>query len=238
MQDNKVLNKYKNVKVHAYDAFSIVPKEVFNSGLSNPEIGMYVLLAANSGPNALYEGRSVFSTSYTGIMLRLNWKCRRADIKNLLDQLAEKKLIHIKDLGRGNLDILFKKQDEFESDFVKIYGAAIRKILVNATGARALTRLAFYAGFRCGIFENSTASKIFDKSPNYIAASMGGLSADVVRHNLKWLREHNIIAYYKCKVTPMLGHERYYYAEYKDYKLLTSVVTGYMQQHYVSEVLA
>lgn len=238
MQENKVLGKYKDVKVYAYDSFSIVPKEIFSAGLSNPEIGMYVLLAAHSGPNALHEGRSVFSTSYTGIMLRLNWKCRRADVKKLLNQLAEKKLIHINDLGRGNLDILFKKQDEFEDDFVKIYGAAIRKILANTTGVRALTRLAFYAGFRCGIFENSTASRIFDKSPNYIAMSMGGLSADVVRHNLKWLREHKIIAYYKCKVTPMLGYERYYYAEYKDHKLLTSVVKGYMKQHYVSEVLA
>lgn len=237
MQKKDVLEKYKDTKLQAYDAFTIVPKEIFSADLSYRAIGMYVFLAAHSGPNAFYEGRSVLSTSYASILLRLGWKGRRADVEALLNILVEKKFLYIKQLDKNNMDIFFKKRDEFEGDFVKVYGAAVRQILASVSGAIALTRLAYYAGFRCGIFENSTASKVFDKSPSYIAAAMGA-SPDVVRHNLAWLREHKVIAYFKCKVTPMLGYERYYYAEYKDCALLTTVIKGYMKQGYVSKVIA
>lgn len=236
-----IIAKYDNTKIKNYDAFIGLPLEIFKKGLSREAIGFYIVLSSYAGLCVHYEGKKALVMSSARDLLQLiKWNTKKANILAILNELVDAKLIQVynRDDSGEKFDIIFPRinQDKKER-FAKLYAAAIRKIMSKATGKVLLSRLVFYAAMRTGIFENSTSSQIFEQSPCYVA-QITRINADVIRHNFKWLRDNDIVAFYRCKVTPDLGYDRYYYAEYRDWKKLKDVINGYIKQDVVREVIA
>lgn len=237
----ELIKKYDKTKLKNYNAFTMIPLDIFQKGLSRNAIGLYIYLSTIAGVSPYYEGKKAALMLNTQSLLRmLKWKTRRAELQSLIDELIDTKVIQIYnrvDTGR-EFDVIFPRI-KYDKDmrFLKLYSFTLRKLMTVTSGKRLLGRFVSYAGLRTGIFENSTSSQIFEQSPSYVAQILR-VNTDVVRHNFTWLRENNIIAFYKCKVSKDLGYERYYYAEYRDWKKLRDVIKGYVKQGVVKEVLA
>ena len=135
------------------------------------------------------------------------------------------------------IDIVFNaaKSDK-NIRFAKLYPETVSKI-VNATkGKTMLKRLVIYAQLRTLIFENSKDSRILDKSNNYLAKVLGMARSSVANH-MQWMREHDVLAYFKCKMNRAIGYEKYYYADMVDCHVLTDIIKGYQKQGEVREVV-
>lgn len=240
-EQEEIIKKYDGTKIKNYDAFTMIPIEIFQKELSREAIGLYIYFSTIAGVSPYYEGKkAALMLNAQSIFRMLHWTTRKAVLQELIDELVEAEVIQVferRESGR-EFDVIFPriKRDE-KLRFVKLYSYTLRKMMKVTSGKRLLNRFVAYAGLRAGIFEKSVDSQIFEKSPCYVAQILG-VHSDVVRYNFKWLRENNIIAFYKCKVSEDLGYERYYYAEYRDWKKLRDVIKGYIKQGVVKKVLA
>lgn len=237
----KIIAKYDKTKIKNYNSFAIVPLEIFQKGISREAVGLYIFLSSYAGVSPHYEGKkSLIMHNTQDILQLLRWKANKSDLQELLDELQSAKVIQIynRPEPRNKFDIIFPRLKRDENvRFVKLYASTVRKIESKATGKWLLRRLVAYAGIRAGIFENSTSSQIFEQSLAYVAQILE-IDSESLRHSFKWLRDNDIVAFYKCKVTKELGYERYYYAEYRDWKKLKDVINGYIKQDVVREVIA
>lgn len=236
------LNKYKNTKVIKTKLFTAIPKPLIqDENLSIPAKGLYIYLMSNAGIFALSGGRLAYPTmSFKDIAKKLRWR-EVKKVEELIDELKSNGYIEIKTF-QGELYITKtrpkKAEDEKEEDkqFAKIYPMSMKRIVTKLNASRALIELFYYAVFRTAIFENDRENSTFYKPLAYLT-SIAQVNEATLRKHLKWLRENNVIAYFKCRQKGYIGYEKYYYADMHDCHKLTKVVEGFVKCKEITEVL-
>ena len=160
----------------------------------------------------------------------------RKQLREYLKELEDQKFIKIIKHGKC-IDIVFNaaKSDK-NIRFAKLYPETVSKIVDSTKGKTMLKRLVIYAQLRTLIFENSKDSRILEKSNNYLAKVLGMARSSVANH-MQWMREHEVLAYFKCKMNRAIGYEKYYYADMVDCHVLTDIIKGYQKQGEVREVV-
>ena len=160
----------------------------------------------------------------------------RKQLREYLKELEDQKFIKIIKHGKC-IDIVFNaaKSDK-NIRFAKLYPETVSKIVDSTKGKTMLKRLVIYAQLRTLIFENSKDSRILEKSNNYLAKVLCMARSSVANH-MQWMREHEVLAYFKCKMNRAIGYEKYYYADMVDCHVLTDIIKGYQKQGEVREVV-
>lgn len=240
---NDLIEKYQGIVTKETDVFSGVPREVLNSSISIEAKGLYCFIIYNSSTSAKYKGRAALNcTTIDSIRKSVKWGnptvavANRKMIRQYLQELVDHNFIKIIEHNQI-IDIVFPGLETFDSKgFAKLYPETVSKI-VNATkGKTMLKRLVVYAQLRTLIFENSKDSRILEKSNNYLAKVLG-MARSSVANNMQWMREHEVLAYFKCKMNRAIGYEKYYYADMVDCHVLTDIIKGYQKQGEVREIV-
>ena len=240
---NQLINKYQEKSRAKLVPFSQVPVDVLDSAISVEAKGLYCFIVYNSSMSPKYQGAFAMNgTTIDALRYLIKWDSstasttNRKQLREYLKELEDQNFIKIIKHGKC-IDIVFNaaKSDK-NIRFAKLYPETVRKIVDSTKGKTMLKRLVVYAQLRTLIFENSKDSRILDKSNNYLAKVLGMARSSVANH-MQWMREHEVLAYFKCKMNRAIGYEKYYYADMVDCHVLTDIIKGYQKQGEVKEIV-
>lgn len=248
-KQNNILAKYDSVKLeNQTTSFITIPRKLVNVDIPVNEKGLFIQLLLESGISPITDYHYVLKNqTISSIVHMIFWKKENKRInsvhvkqtKELLEQLKEHRLIKISEYQDDRFDIILptaKNLREGDDGFVKLYADSLKKIVAKSSGIQRLKNLLFYAAVRSRVFENYQQQVVVTESPNYFA-KLTKISETVAKNRLKWMRDNEVLAYFKAERANTFQHEKYYYADMHDAGILTDVVKGYLEQGVIKEVL-
>lgn len=248
-KQNNILAKYDSVKLeNQRTSFITIPRKLVNVEIPVNEKGLFIQLLLEAGVSPITDYHYVLKNqTISSIVHMIFWKKENKRInsvhvkqtKELLEKLKADKLIKISEYQDDRFDIVLptaKKLREGDDGFVKLYADSLKKIVAKSSGIQRLKNLLFYAAVRSRVFENYQQQVVVTESPNYFA-KLTKISETVAKNRLKWMRDNEVLAYFKAERANTFQHEKYYYADMHDAGILTDVVKGYLEQGVIKEVL-
>lgn len=248
-KQNNILAKYDSVKPeNQTTSFITIPRKLVNVEIPVNEKGLFIQLLLEAGVSPITDYHYVLKNqTISSIVHMIFWKKENKRInsvhvkqtKELLEKLKADKLIKISEYQDDRFDIVLptaKKLREGNDGFIKLYADSLKKIVAKSSGIQRLKNLLFYAAVRSRVFENYQQQVVVTESPNYFA-KLTKISETVAKNRLKWMRDNEVLAYFKAERANTFQHEKYYYADMHDAGILTDVVKGYLEQGLIKEVL-
>lgn len=243
VDERGVLNKYSEVHMPTQRMFASIPNDLIRGRRNLELVGMYVFLAMHAGTSPVHGSRRVelSMVSYSAVA-----KCLKSSDKHpitsritgLIEELAELGFITIEPIQGSLMNIVIKqKQENAVGGFAKIYPVSFQKIVEQSAGVQMLKILGVYATLRSTIYESLHGNVVVSHNPSYLANRVGITIAPVERY-LTWLRDHGVLAYYKCMMNNNIHSKKYYYADFHDCHNLTQTVIGYIYQGVVKSAVA
>lgn len=220
-------------KLSGFDCWGWIPKSVFDLTLSSQAYGLLVILVMNTTIPPIANGRKVIPRITETTVLRwlgLTNSNRRPLITRLLDELVEADII--KRYGE-EIEILFPSIKEVKGGFSKIYTSTYKAILNQSHGITTLNRLAVYLGIRSQIFEGEKGGPhrtvVYKGYKNEWIGGLVDLPPATVRNNVRWLIEHEIMAWNMVQNRNKYHNLHYYLAEQFNCDELLSTVCMELQ---------
>lgn len=248
-KQNNILAKYDSVKLeNQTTSFITIPRKLVNVEIPVNEKGLFIQLLLEAGVSPITDYHYVLKNqTISSIVHMIFWKKENKRInsvhvkqtKELLEKLKADRLIKISEYQDDHFDIILptaKKLREGDDGFVKLYADSLKKIVAKSSGIQRLKNLLFYAAVRSRVFENYQQQVVVTESPNYFA-KLTKISETVAKNRLKWMRDNEVLAYFKAERANTFQHEKYYYADMHDADILTKVVKGYIEQEVIKKVL-
>lgn len=227
----EALTKYNDLKVAEVDSqyFGWIPNSWLERGLSSQAYGLLVLIVIHSAPVPYYQKQiAVIGNLAIRRLLGLNNANRKDKINDLLYELETSEIIVVHD---NFIELNREGTSNYQgTGFTKVYVSTVKKILEHMQGMKVLNVLASYLALRSTIFENKTSGNLPVTMGSLQAWASGkvSLSPRVHSDNLKWLREHDILAWVEAIRNNAKHNSCFYYSELWDaesimYEVLASL---------------
>lgn len=230
--------KYESPALQLYDLYGELDQMIFDyPDVTTKTIGIYAWIVSQAKISSRIDCRVVERINigfFINMLGTRKTKYNSKVIEESIEWLQRHKFIDIKDSLNYKSEIFYNIYvPKMEDHYCKIYTYSSNKIINEANGLSALTKLGVYAAIRSRIFDErkrvEKGGKIFN-SGTIMTIESAHCSEKVYFESVEWLCEHEIFAYFIGTKRPdqdgHKGRKKRYMSEMKDHVRLTGDMIG------------